>query len=117
MPTPLATITLTNGPAPAGVTAGPIASTLAALTSVGAGMATLASAAAFRPGQIVLIDTGQLAEVALISAIAGNVITFSDGGLVYGHENGAAVAVAVLPLAGARESALGRPRSPYLAGG
>ena len=76
---------------------------------------TLTSAAAFRPGMIVLIDSGQLAEVALIASIAANVITFSDGGLVYGHASGAAVAVAVLPLA--KESSLGGPRSPYLAGG
>ncbi len=76
---------------------------------------TLTSAAAFRPGMIVLIDSGQVAEVALIQSIAGNVITFSDGSLVYGHANGAAVAVAILPLS--KESALGGPRSPYLAGG
>ena len=119
MPTALAHIVLSNGPAPAGVTAGtqPPPTTLNGATLVGASTATLTSAAAFRPGMIVLIDTGQLAEVALIASIAGNVITFSDGGLVYAHANLAAVAVAVLPLAGARESNLGGPRSPYLAGG
>ena len=51
---------------------------------------------------IVLIDTGQVAEVALISAVNANVITFSDGRLVYGHATLAPVADAVLPLAGAR---------------
>ncbi len=84
----------------------------------GADTATPTRAALFRSGVIVLIDTGQVAEVALISALNANVITFSDGGLVYGHSTLAPVAVAVLPLAGARESTLGAaPRSPYLVGG
>jgi hypothetical protein len=111
----LAYIPLVPGRAPSNVAAGSPSTTLNGATLVNATTATLTSATGITPGQVLLIDTAGNAEVALVTAVAGNVVTFSQG-LAVAHSSGAAVSVAVIPQAPA-EHAAATVRSPYLAGG
>ena len=118
MTTLLGYAALVNGRAPQNITADGLATTLNGATLVGAGTATLTSAVGFTVGTIVVLEAGTAnAELALIIAIAGAVVTFSDGGLVYAHASGAAVARAIIPWAPAETVSSVMPRSPYLAGG
>src|SRR5260370_9020650 len=114
MPAILDYIPLVTGRCPANVTADGLVTTLNGLTSIGAITATLTNAAGFTPGTVVLVDTGNLSEVAMISAIAGNVITFADP-LTIAHASGVAFSRAVVPDGPPEGS--GVVRSPYLAGG
>ncbi len=108
-------IPLVPGRAPGNVTAGSPSTTLNGSTLLNATRATLTSATGITPGQVLLIDTAGSAEVVLVTAVAGNVVTFSQGRAV-AHSSGAAVAVAVIPQAPG-EQAAATVRSPYLAGG
>jgi hypothetical protein len=110
----IAYIPMITGRAPQNVTADGLGTTLNGSTLVGATTATLASAAGFTPGTVVLIDTLTNSEVALVTAVAGNVVTFADP-LTIAHASGVAVSRAVVPQAPGEHAQV--VRSPYLAGG
>lgn len=67
-----------------------VASTLSGATIVGAVSLTLASATGFAVGDTIIIDTGANAELAVISNVAGAVLTVPA--LVNAHASGVAVA-------------------------
>lgn len=67
--------------------------------------------ASFAPGQLVLVDSGALAEILKVKAVAASSITTTDDGCVNAHGSGAAVALATVSGDGVM------PLSPYLAGG
>src|SRR5712691_1668124 len=73
-----------------------LATTLNDATLLTPTSATLASAASFTPGTVVIISAGTAtAELALVTAVAGNVVTFADL-LQVAHSVGAAIARVVV---------------------
>jgi hypothetical protein len=110
----IAIIPMITGRALSNVIADGLATTLNGSTLVGAATATLTSATGFTNGTIVVIDTGNLSEVALIKSIAGAVVTFADP-LTIAHASGVAFSRAIVPQAPAESAPM--VRSPYLQGG
>lgn len=76
-----------------GTPSSPTSTTLNGSTVVGATTLTLTSATGFVTGQEILIDTGQLREVRLITNVVSTTITVADA-LFFAHATGVAVSTA-----------------------